>query len=486
MSTAPNWSIESEKCLIAQNTEVKNLLRNPLLKKDSWQIVEDLGLEICEHRRIFTFNFSSIRQDWFKLLVKLYVLLRSQRKLSAQYIKQDISHLRKFSDFLEEKYIFNPEEINNQLFEEFDYYLKLENKSERTISLYYMTLINFFNLCRQEKLLNIDTYWFKGKYKVSKPKDIDYIPEEVWQQLEENLHHLPDPIQRIVIILRATGMRIGELLLLPKNCLRQRNKQWRLRLFTEKYKVEDEIPICEELVTIIKEQQEYATEHYGDDYIYLFGSNKRGSKIGSYIPIARVMKSETFNAFLKKLAIEYNICTKHGQIWNFKSHQFRKTIATIMANAGVRDLIIQKYLRHRSPDMQNYYKNLLKKVLGDEYQELMKETKYINSTGHIVATHKPNNPITELMRRKMYQVTTQYGECHRPVLKSPCQTVNACWRCEHWLTSTNDLDALKNDIQRVEAELEIAKNLGMVRQQTELVKDQQSLVIRIQRLEQQS
>lgn len=154
-----------------------------------------------------------------------------------------------------------------------------------------------------------------------------------------------------------------------------------------------------------------------------------------------------------------------------------------MTNAGVRDLIIQKYLRHRSPDMQNHYKHLLKQVLGDEYQELIKETKYVDNTGKIVATHKPKNPITELLRRKMYQITTQYGECHRPVLKSPCQTVNACWRCEYWLTSTDDLNALKDDFQRIGVELEIANQLGMVRQQQGLVSDQRSLAIRIQGLE---
>ena len=82
----------------------------------------------------------------------------------------------------------------------------------------------------------------------------------------------------------------------------------------------------------------------------------------------------------------------------------------------------------------------------------------------------------------MYQVTTQYGECHRPVLRSPCQTVNACWRCEHWLTSSDDLDALKDDLNKIEEELEIAEKLGMVRQQKGLVNDQQSLVIRIQGL----
>ncbi len=154
-----------------------------------------------------------------------------------------------------------------------------------------------------------------------------------------------------------------------------------------------------------------------------------------------------------------------------------------MTNAGVRDLIIQKYLRHRSPDMQNYYKHLLKEVVGEEYQELMQSTKYVDSTGKIVKEHKPKNVITELMRRKMYQVTTNYGECHRPVLKSPCQTVNACWQCEHWLTSTDDLNYLKQDLQRIDEELEIATNLGLVRQSKGLTDDKERLIVRIQGLE---
>ena len=250
-----------------------------------------------------------------------------------------------------------------------------------------------------------------------------------------------------------------------------------MRLLTEKYQIEDELPICAELVVVIQEQQKYIRKQFGSSYHNLFGSNERDK------PIPKIMSAGTFNRWLNRLAKKYSICTNNGQIWHFSSHQFRKTLATAMTNAGVRDLIIQKYLRHRSPDMQNHYKHLLKQVLGEEYRELMKETKYVDSTGKLIAIHKPKNPNTELLRRKMYQVTTQYGECHRPVLKSPCQTVNACWRCEHWRTATDDLKALKEDLQRVEAELEIATKLEMLRQQQGLASDQQSLAIRIQGLE---
>lgn len=483
MSTLPDWNEEPDKWLIARNKKAKKLLDNPLLQKDVWLTVEDLGLTVKQHKKVLTINFESIEQDWLKLLAKLYILIRSQRRYTPNWLADNVSHLKRFSKFIQGKSIFNTEQINEQLFEEFDYYLQSLELSEQTISNYYKTIVSFFDICRQEGWLEITTYWFQDKFKNTTPKNnqVEYIPEEVWQQLDEHIHYLPEPIQRMVLVIRCTGLRIGELLNLPLDCLRQRDKQWRLRFLTEKYQVEDELPICEELVLVIREQQKYIKQHFNDEYHNLFNSND-GSCY--YKPAPRIMRADIFHTWLNRLAIQHNICTKDGQIWHFKSHQFRKTVATVLTNVGVRDLIIQKYLRHRSPDMQNYYKHLLKQVIGKEYQELMKETKYVDSTGTIVATHKPNNPITELMRRKMYQITTQYGECHRPVLKSPCQTVNACWRCEHWRTSTNDLNNLKSDLKKVEAELEVANKLEMVRQKKGLANDRTNLVIRIQALEQ--
>lgn len=485
MNSVPDWILDPEVRLSEQNNKAQQLLLNPLLKKEIWQTREDLGLDISEHKKVLTIHFQGIEQDWLKLLAKLYILVRSQRKLSPMYIRNDLASLAKFSQFLAEQSILTPEQINDHLFEEFDYYLRSSKLSQRSISLHYMTLINFFNLCRQEGWLDVNTYWFKGRYKDSPPNNdkVKYIPEEVWQQLDEHLHHLPDPIQRMVLVIRGTGLRIGELLNLPLDCLRRRDKQWRLRFLTEKYKTEDEIPICAELAAVIQEQQAYIRQNFGKSYNNLFGSRQIGGNQEIYKPAPRIMKIDTFNRYLNKLTQDHNICTKEGKVWHFRSHQFRKTVATVMTNAGVRDLVIQKYLRHRSPDMQNYYKHLLKEVIGDEYQELMKETKYVDSTGTLVATHKPKNLITEMVRKKMYQITTQYGECHRPILKSPCQTVNACLRCEHWRTSTDDLNYLKEDLNRIKTEINIANKLGMVRQEKGLISDQQGLMIRIEGLE---
>jgi hypothetical protein len=154
-----------------------------------------------------------------------------------------------------------------------------------------------------------------------------------------------------------------------------------------------------------------------------------------------------------------------------------------MTNAGIKDLIIQKYLRHRNPDMQNYYKHLLKEVIGREYEDLIKEKKYVDITGKVVATYKPEDAVSEYMRRRMHQITTQVGECHRPNLKKPCLTVNACGRCEHWRNTIDDLPYIKQDIERLKDEEKIAQKLGLIRNQKEIQKDIDYFQVRIEGLE---
>lgn len=46
-----------------------------------------------------------------------------------------------------------------------------------------------------------------------------YIPEEVILKLEEKLEELPDYVQLVWLIMMNTGMRIGEVLTLTKDCL---------------------------------------------------------------------------------------------------------------------------------------------------------------------------------------------------------------------------------------------------------------------------
>ena len=483
-----NWSSEEYDGLFEKEVP-SQLLRNPLIKKDVWRTQEDLNLEIHEHHKVLVVTFKGIYQPWFSLLSRLYILKRANMKISADTLVHELGHFKRFSKFMKEHYIDSYKNLSNEIFEQFDNWLRSRKAklSERTISLHYTTLNNFFTICRIENWAEVNTYWFKNKAsKHTKPKNdaIEYIPEEVWNQVEENLYHLPEQMQRKILIIRTLGLRVGELLNLPLNCLRKRNEQWRLRLKeTEKFKIEDELPIPQDLVPVIKEQQLYIKDLFRSRYNKLFCGNSSKARLLKFTPVPKVMSGQSFNLWLNKYAVEYSICTKDGVLWHFKSHQFRKTVGTIFTNAGIRGLIIQKYLRHRNPDMQNYYKHLLKEVIGNEYEALIKEKNFVNIEGKVVATHQPQDAIEEYMRLRMHQITTQQGECHRSNLKKPCPTVNGCWRCGDWMTSESDLPFLKQDFKRLNLELEKAKKLEMLRTANEIQKDIDYLLVRIEALE---
>ena len=488
---AENLAVETHLQL-DQNQTARQLLKNPLLSKDIWQTREDLSLKINAHRRQLTINFTEISPDWFKLLVKLYVLVRAKPNSPVQTIVHEINRLREFSRLLKTLPIYSPDDIDSSVFEAFEYRLKRKRVKESTVQGYYKALNNFFNTCRLEGWLDVNTYWFKGKFKTIHPKndEIEYIPEEVWNQVDKNLHVLPEPLQRMVLLIRTLGLRVGELLNLPFDCLRKRHEEWYLRVETEKINEEDEILICEPLlIAVIKQQQNYIRQHFEQSYQKLFCVSKRwgvrreGIDTLTFSPLPRTMSLKSFNNWLNRFAKKCNICTKDGKLWHFSSHQFRRTLATASFNAGVDSLIIQHSLRHRTPEMLKHYVSRNQKVLKSEFEALIKEKKYVNVEGRIVDLYQPQNPIEELVRRKMYQVTTQYGECHRSILKASCQTVNACWRCSHWRTTTEDLPHLKQDLTRIEKELEIVKREGLIKLQQGLEGDQKNLKNCVETLE---
>ena len=64
-------------------------------------------------------------------------------------------------------------------------------------------------------------------------------------------------------------------------------------------------------------------------------------------------------AKLNELAIQKNITDEMGNLFHFKSHQFRHTYAVKMLNGGADILTVQELLAHASPEMTMRYARLL-------------------------------------------------------------------------------------------------------------------------------
>lgn len=462
-------------------------LEHPLMAKERWDGEKDLGLRVHQHRSLRTLYFGNIHQDWFKEVAKRYVLYRRSQGMKLATLAQDVVALQTFAQFLENQCAYSFEDITEDLLSA--YWGSLQHLAQTTQRTRLNSLKIFFELGTINGWFNVSTYWFREKLKQlrkNKPNKIDYIPDEVQRQLDEHLHHLPESLQRMVILLRTLGLRAVELLQMPFDCLRQlRNGQWEIHFTNWKFDEKPDImPIIPELTDIIKEQQTYIRKHLGE-FEYLFCANIH-HQTGKFKLKPKVMPLGNFCTYLNRLAQQYNICDKSGQRWHFRSHQFRRTVATKMTNEGIRQYLIQCYLRHESPDMMLHYAQVFPETERKEIEALHQRKKIVDVTGTEVSINHPeldNDIGLQWLRSKMQPKALAMGFCARPELLKPCPHANACMSCEHFRLDEDDLPALKQHLERNRQLQAESKQQGYTRQLKEIEEDEVTLLILIKSLE---
>lgn len=463
-----------------------------LLSKDIWHAEEDLGLRVNEHNRSRSIKFSQIQQIWLKEKLKLYIIYRRIKGIAYSTMTESLCIFNKFSLFLAEQYINSFEEIDDDIFE-------LAIKEIRKFSCSYQEsfisyIKGFFDFGNENGWFNISTYPLAQAKATNRQKpEIKYIPDEILQQLDEHLYLFPEPLQRLVILIRALGLRASEILQLKFDCLRQRRSgEWEIEFINWKFKEQlDRLPINENLVALIKQQQEYIINCLGDDFGYLFCANKTGyssrgiKELFRFYPVPKVMALASFNRYLQQLANHCQIKDKSGKTWHFTSHQFRRTVATKMTNEKVRQYIIQCYLRHKSPDMLQHYAQLLPNTMKQEMDEFRKKKKIIDVTGkEIEQVHSEldNDLGLEWLRAKMQPKALAMGFCARPALLKPCPHANACMNCEHFRLDEDDLPALEQHLKRNKQLKDESQKLGFTRQIKNIEQDEALLKKLIQSL----
>lgn len=105
------------------------------------------------------------------------------------------------------------ESLNREIIVDFIDFLNQDKLNIETKNKHLATLRLFFEAGNINSWFNVPDYLIRKEDfgKVSKPNP-RYIPEEVMQQLNQNLDKLPIPVRQMVLILQETGLRIGELL----------------------------------------------------------------------------------------------------------------------------------------------------------------------------------------------------------------------------------------------------------------------------------
>lgn len=447
-------------------------------EKDIWDIRKINPAKVSLSQTKYHLKFTDV-PDIYKNLIKRYMRVRVQKD-SFGYSEKRLYSVRLFLTFIFKQHSewTDLKMLSRDDIEKFISWIHewFENRGTQRIDMQVWNVLidsrNFIEYIQlaeyDEAPLKLVTRLFFKEDRPSKPlwnlNNEKYIHKCVLDQLEENIEYLDSAYIPIVIILRATGLRISDVLGIKYNkCLELINDGWYVVMDISKTKVlNHRIPITKEVAFIIKEQIEIASKLYKNNLNpnqFLF-IRETGVRAG-FPPSARALENA-----LNKLAVERKIVDDNGVIFHFKNHAFRHTKAVELINNGMNLLHVQKWLAHFSPEMTLKYAQLLDNTLRKSWEEVMKSGLFrINiHDGKIekIELETENNDLIEweYIRKNLDAVRIPLGYCLKPNKVQCNHQLNPCLTCNNMCTSPEFAHEFEIEINETVHQIERAKQLG--------------------------
>ncbi|WP_255292130.1 tyrosine-type recombinase/integrase [Bacillus pseudomycoides] len=303
----------------------------PEHQKDKWN-VEKLGIPYNMSRRDKFLNFTSIKYP-YRELVKKYVFqtLLIHQQITFATAQNILKKMYLFFDFIVEvhpKWI-GLQNLQRQDVEDFLFYVRnremggnsytknrtpsnrhvLECISNVRRIIEYMQAFEWQEAPKIPVNRLIFSEDFPRREKKHYYQHVKHVPDFIWEKVLENLHELKPEIARLIVIMEATGFRISDVCQLKLNCLLYKQDGWWLVGDQRKVNVKEHIvPISEEVMKIVKIQQDYINyhgkKHYNaNNFLFpvLVGKNKGKAIFQKSVAYA-----------LQQLAKKHNILDKDG------------------------------------------------------------------------------------------------------------------------------------------------------------------------------
>jgi integrase len=426
--------------------------------KEIWNALK-LGIPTSSSRSDYTMNFTGINQNWLYEAARKY--LRYNTTINSWANSQTkLGNIKDFSLHLVIHYPdITPDLITRQLV--IDYFSKLlqTGLKSATRHSHVCTLQNFFELCAREEWMAIPDrrLIYREDYPRIEKALPRFIPEEVMTQLNQHIDKLPDIIMRMLLVIQEAGMRVGEMCIMPYDCLlRDAEGDYFLLYYQGKQKKEHTIPISAELVGVIIEQQQIIRDKFGtkSPYLFVYPDEEK----------PRSFKQDYFGDALNRLSYAQQIKNNAGKVWRFQAHQFRHTVGTRMINLGVPQHIVQRFLGHASPEMTATYATISDKTMKTKFFEF--KEKLVNVTGNIVTPESlqvemaegldPNDIDSQWLKKNTLAQALPNGLCAIPMVQGSCPwgsnkclTGNDGSGCAHFKTDRRYLTKHHEHLERV-------------------------------------
>ena len=416
-----------------------------VFEDDRWDL-RAINSSSDKRRRLYIINFDKINSKWFKPLVKLYIYHLCKLNARLTSINRHMTSLRFLSRYLVEKNITDIDQINRTIIVDF---LSCQSTS-KTVTHRVACLKDFFYVGTIQKWFDIDQDIIRNddypKYKRGNP---DPISDVVREQIEKNLHKLPDFIARMWIISFFTAMRPSELALLKKDCLVQSGANWKIVWERQKGKDQHELPVTRTIASVVQQQQEYINKLWGDDWNYLFchyhDISKNDSAQLNIKPVKKVIPgvhSPLENCIRTLIKLE-NIRDENDFLAKFTTSLVRSTRLTQLFEEG-HDLNVvsawagHKYLATTSLHYTKVSCELIEQEVGHIQKALLNIDGKPLHYESMPSSFWENPPAHQLELLGDHINTPIYGFCGLP-LDERCDKFRACYTCSCFVAPSGKL-----------------------------------------------
>ncbi len=400
-------------------------------------------------RSQYIVNFDSLFLDWFIILAKQYIhyLCKSQKSDSA--IQQRLVGLRKFSHYLEEKDLSSISQISRETIFDFVDWLKSQKVGKTSIKDRLGDLRDFFRFGNQRNLFNVNQDIIRDTdYPKTYKKNTDPLTDTVREQIESNLHRLPDPIARMWIIAFFTAMRCNELAFLKKDCLVQSGENWKIIWQRSKTNDWHEVPITRTIAKVVFEQQEYIENLWGESWDYLFCHYQDVSQTEiSQAKLKPVKKVILIQSPLQKaincLISVLDIRDENGKLVSFTPKLLRPTRLTQLFEQGHDLAVVSAWAGHKHlATTSTYYTHVSCELIEKEAGHIQKALFNIEGKPLYYESMPKSfweNPRAHQLELEGNHINTPiYGYCGLP-LDQRCDKFRACYTCSHFVATADKL-----------------------------------------------
>ncbi|MBN1039911.1 site-specific integrase [Clostridium botulinum] len=438
---------------------------------DKWELIDN-DSNSQHYGRKFKFDFSYIESDSIKNVVKAYIWrnYREGNKVLNWLKNECNNNFKTVNDFLKSNNINNFNSLTNKEIDLLVSYLKLlinpKKQMNYSQSKQRQSIITLKNIIRWGQLYMPNevpkTEIFTGNeyIGVNSKLKIDFIPDEVLEQINNSLKIEENPYVKYgIIILQSTGMRIGDMLKLITDSVKPHLiSGYTLTWYDHKNRKERQpMPISnecaiavEKLIEHTKELRKQANDSI-KDYLFIHKpTNGRGANILKVIP------QETYHKWLNYFIENNDIRDINGEYYNLTAHKFRRTLATDMLSKGTDLKAIQEVLGHSSPmTTKQSYADIKDKERAEVFKNIG-IIGNINKVDETVIVDKKD--LIWFKENKDKEARMEDGYCTKPCTDGKiCDRLlkrQKCYTCSRYITTPEYLQAHKNHLAELEKQLE--------------------------------